>query len=150
MSLTSKILADQKLSNGGLLANFMPIAQRFALKDALKGEEGDAIADMVLVLGWRVQVTPVTYQTASIAPDDRVLYLHYFKGGVDAWIVERDMGDGSEEPGVGEQLQALGKITMYGDGWQGAEWGYLSIKDLIENGVELDMNWEPKTVKEMK
>lgn len=76
-------------------------------------------------------------------------------GGVDAWIVERDVGEnGTEAPGAGEgdqhQHQAYGKITLFGGGWEEAEWGYISIVELIQNGVELDLYWEPKPVKEMK
>lgn len=29
-----------------------------------------------------------------------------------------------------------------------AEWGYISIKELIDNGAELDREWEPRTFEE--
>lgn len=90
----------------------------------------------------------MTYNTEDIETADKVLHLHYFGGGVDAWIVERDVGDDPAGDGTGPQLQAFGKITVMG-GWRDAEWGYISIAELIENGVELDFYWEAKTVKEM-
>ena len=150
MSATDKFQAQQYLSNGGILANFMPASQRFALREALKGEEGEYFADLVKKLVWRIKGMPVTYNTEDVATPDKVLHLHYFKGGVDAWIVERDVGDTPGHNGEGEQIQAYGKITLCGDGWEGAEWGYISIAELIEAGVELDLYWTETTAKEME
>jgi hypothetical protein len=60
------------------------------------------------------------------------------------------VGDTPDQNGEGPQLQAFGKITICGGGWEEAEWGYISIQELIENGIELDFYWEAKTVKEME
>lgn len=130
----------------GILTRFMPDGQRAALFVALRGEEGAGIADVILTAVERIKATPKTYETESVATKDKIAHLHYFRGGVDAWIVERDVGDGTEPvPGEGEQLQAFGKITLTGDK-DDAEWGYISIQELIENGVELDLYWEPQRV----
>ena len=149
MNATDKFQAQQYLKNDGLLANFMPASQRFTLLDLMEGEEGEFFVSKVLEVAKIVRDTPKTYETESIETKDKTLHLHYFKGGVDAWIVERDMGDTPEGDGFGEQRQAFGKITVVGGGWEEAEWGYISIQELIENGVELDLFWTPKTVKEM-
>lgn len=145
--------ARQHLNGTALLGNFMPYQQRLALLSALRGEEGEAIADLVLGAVRNILGTPMTYQTEEMESADKVLRLHYFLGGVDAWIIERDVGDSGDPTavgaGVGKQHQAYGKITLCGDGWEGAEWGYISIADLIANGVELDLYWQEKTVKEM-
>lgn len=145
--------ARQHLGGHNLLGKFMPYAQRLALLDALRGEEGEGIAEIVLQAVERIKGTPLTYQTESIETKDKVLCLHYFYGGVDAWIIERDVGDSGDPAapgaGEGEQWQAYGKICLTGEGWDGAEWGYISIKELIENGVELDLYWAPKPAKEM-
>lgn len=146
--------ARQHLNGHALLGKFMPVTQRLSLLSALRGEEGEAIADLVLGAVSNILGTPMTYQTEEMASADKVLHLHYFMGGVDAWIVERDVGDSGSPTavgaGIGDQHQAYGKITLCGDGWEGAEWGYISIAELIANGVELDLYWQNKTVKEMK
>lgn len=137
--------ARQHLNGAALLGKFMPYAQRLTLLGMLRGEEAEGIAEIVLTAVERIKGTPLTYQTDGVATKDKITHLHYFRGGVDAWIVERDIGDGTETPGEGEQLQAYGKITLTGDK-NDAEWGYISIKELIENGVELDLYFEPKCV----
>ena len=147
---TNIFQARQYLNGAGLLGNFTPYAQRLALLETLRGEEGEGIAEIVLRVAKGILDTPKTYQTEEIKTADKRLCLHYFKGGVDAWIVERDVGDTPDGDGLGDQYQAYGKISLYGGGWKDAEWGYISIHDLIANGVELDLYWEPKIVKEMK
>ena len=146
----SQRVAEASEALRGILVNFMPNAQRRALIAALRSEEGECIADLVLGAVRNIRATPLTYQTESVEMKDKVLHLHYFGGGIDAWIVERDVGDTPDQNGEGPQLQAYGKITLFGGGWDEAEWGYISIADLIANGVELDFYWEAKTVKEME
>lgn len=145
-----KIAVRDCLRDSGLFANFMPASQRLAFCKAINGEEAEFFIDNLWELATIIRGMPVTYNTEDIATADKVLHLHYFAGGVDAWIVERDVGDTPDQNGEGPQLQAFGKITVVGGGWEEAEWGYISIKDLIKRGVELDFYWEPKTVKEMK
>ena len=147
---TKKFQVEQYLRNGGLFDHFMPVSQRFSFLEALEGEEADFFIDNLWELAKTIRGIPVTYNTEDVETADKVLHLHYFGGGVDAWIVERDVGDTPDQNGEGPQLQAFGKITLFGGGWRGAEWGYISIADLIANGVELDFYWEAKTVKEMR
>lgn len=128
-----------------VMIKFMPNGQRRALLEALRGEERVGIAEVVLRAYERIKGTPKTYETESVETKDKIAQLHYFGGPVDAWIVERDIGDGTEEPGMGKQLQAYGKITLTGDK-NDAEWGYISIADLIANGIELDLHFEPQRV----
>lgn len=146
--------ARQHLNGTALLGNFMPHQQRLALLSALRGEEGEFFADLVLGAVSNILGTPVTYQTENVKSADKVLHLHYFMGGIDAWIVERDVGDFGDPnavgAGVGTQNQAYGKVSLFGGGWENAEWGYISIAELIANGVELDLYWQEKTVKEME
>lgn len=146
---TKKFQVKQYLQNGGLFEHFMPSGQRSTFLELIEGEEGEFFTDNLWDLAKAIRDTPVTYATQNMEAADLVLRLHYFGGPVDAWIVERDVGD---TPGNGEgpQLQAFGKITVMGGGWGEAEWGYISIAELIEAGVELDFYWDPKTVREMK
>ena len=142
--------ASKLLNNSRWFANFMGRTQRQALLESLRGEEAEGIADLVINVAARIEGTPVTYNTEDVKSEDKVLHLHYYKGGIDAWIVERDVGDESSGDGKGVQRQAYGKITVFNDGFNGAEWGYVSIEDLIKNGVSLDLYWTPRTCKEMK
>lgn len=149
----SQRVAEASEALRGILVNFMPNAQRRALTAALRGEEGECIADLVLGAVRNIRATPLTYQTESVETKDKTLCLHYFMGGVDAWIIERDVGDSGDATapgaGEGEQIQAYGKICLAGEGWDGAEWGYISIKEMIDCGVELDLYFDPKPAKEM-
>jgi len=58
---------------------------------------------------------------------------------MDWYITEKDMGD--------EQIQAFGLADL---GMGFPELGYISIEELVENGVELDLHWTPKTLAEVK
>jgi len=79
---------------------------------------------------------PVSYQTDGVI--DKTAWLHYFYADKDWYIVEKDKGDGS---GDMTQLQAYG----YADFGAGAELGYVSIEDIINDGkVELDLYFTPK------
>lgn len=47
------------------------------------------------------------------------------------------------------QLQAFGYAVLNGDELN-AEMGYINIKELIQNNVELDLYWEIKTIRKIK
>ncbi|WP_281400841.1 DUF2958 domain-containing protein [sulfur-oxidizing endosymbiont of Gigantopelta aegis] len=69
--------------------------------------------------------------------DEAIAYLHYFVGAFDWYISEKDMLD--------EQIQAFGLGSM---GYP--EYGYISIAELIENNVELDLHFKPEPLKVLK
>ncbi len=71
--------------------------------------------------------------------DDAIVYLHYFAKGMDWFITERDLSD--------EQFQAFGLVSM---DIEYPELGYIPINNLLRFGVELDLNWTSKTLKEVK
>lgn len=118
---------------------FMSNAQRSVLADCLRGEEREGFADMLIALNERIANMPVTYQTDGQGKD-AIVHLHYFGGPCDAWITEKDVDGGVE--------QAFGWANLEGDGMSGAECGYISIKEMVEAGLELDLYWEPKPVRE--
>ena len=130
----------------GFFQHWIGYSQRLALLQALRGEEGDYFADLLTKLKERIEAMPKTYETEAIERKDKVIHLHYFRGSVDAWIVEKDMGD---ESGDLLQLQAFGFVDVGGGSLQEADMGYISIQELIELGVEMDLYWEPKTVGEL-
>jgi len=77
-----------------------------------------------------VETMPKTYETDG--QHDPVVHLHYFMGGMDWHIIERDM--------MPEQLQAFGKANL----GYGGELGYISIDEITKAGAELDLHWQPK------
>lgn len=142
--------AKELLNGASWFANFMGYSQRLALLEALRSEEGEGIADTVLRVAEQIKATPKTYGTEGQAEHERKVCLHYFRGGVDAYILERDVGDYADGEATGPQHQAYGKITVIGGGWEGAEWGYISIADLLKHGVALDLHFDPTPVGDMK
>lgn len=68
--------------------------------------------------------------------DRAIIYLHYFIGNCNWYITEKDSAE--------NQLQAFGLADL----GYGPEYGYISIKELLENGAELDLYYKPRTVAE--
>lgn len=104
---------------------------------------------------------PETYELQQHEPQDEgclhsdgccsvgetVACLHYFVGGCDWWITEKDMGK--------EQLEAFGVARLMG---QEPELSYISIAGLMELHVyspyaipfvELDFHWQPTRLKDI-
>lgn len=124
-----------------VLKGFLSRAQFGVLANhALRGEEKRFFQEKIGEYATRIANMPKTYEQDGKG-DQAIVYLHYFQGGMDAWITEKD----ADPDGEG-QVQAFGIVNM---GW-GAEYGYVSIKELCENGFELDLHWTPKTVAEAK
>lgn len=76
---------------------------------------------------------PKTYETEDIKDSDKIAYLHYFTGGSDWYIIEKD----SEV----EQTQAFGYVILNGD-LENAEFGYINIEE-VKKYAELDLYWTP-------
>ncbi|MCK9551152.1 DUF2958 domain-containing protein [Aquamicrobium sp.] len=81
---------------------------------------------------------PKTYEQDGKG-DKAVAYLHYFHSSIDWYITEKDMEE--------EQLQAFGLVSFHG---QCPEIGYISIPELLDNDIEIDLYFEPKTLCEIK
>ncbi len=123
-----------------LLRKFIGVSQLHAIADALiLGEESDFFTSKLEELTKLVRTMPKTYEQDGKG-DDAVVVLHYFTGGMDWYITEKDMIDDDA------QHQAFGLADL----GYGGELGYISIQELIDNGVELDLYWEPKTLREVK
>jgi hypothetical protein len=131
-----------------LLKQFIGQAQLSAMGSGIRGEEGQFFKDKFIEVSKVIQTMPETYGTDGQG-DKAVAYLHYFKGGMDWYITEKDAGDAEDEKeGISGQVQAYGYANL-GDP-QNAEMGYISIKELIEAGVELDLYWTPKSIGTIK
>ena len=124
------------------LNQFIGKAQLAAIARALKGEEGQYFIDLMDKLKQTIDTMPKTYETDGQG-DDAPVTLHYFNGGSDWYIIEKDCVE--SEP----QLQAFGFATLNGDR-QNAELGYISIDDLIRHNIELDLYFRARTLGEIK
>jgi len=132
-----------KRTQGNIILNtFISRGQLKCLFSFLRGEEKDYYKDLVRGMIATIENMPKTYEQDGQG-DQAVVHLHYFLGNMDWWITEKDKGDGSEDQ---EQHQAFGLADL----GHGGELGYISVAELIENGVELDLNWTPKTLEQVK
>ena len=115
-------------------------AQRAALWEALQSEEGEHFAAILTRIVTTWQAMPKTYETDAQGRA-ALAHLHYFTGGCDWWIVEKDA-----DPDHAGQVQAFGIADL----GMGRELGYISIPELLENGAELDLYYsKPKTIGEL-
>jgi len=117
------------------------------MKSASRGEGGQYFREMMRALTGKIATMPKTYDTSEMG-DEAPITLHYFHGGSDWYIIEKDVGDPEDET-QGIQAQAFGFACLNGD-TENAEFGYINIQELIENGVELDLYYTPETVGTIK
>lgn len=127
------------------LKPFMPIRQGKAVAELMRGEEKQFFRDKMVELAQLVDSMPVSYSQQN--DSDPIAYLHYFFGGSDWYIVEKDMD--------GEVEQAWGFACLNGD-MMNAEYGYISITELatlnlmMGMGVDLDFHFKPRRMSEVK
>ena len=81
-----------------------------------------------------------TYQQEGKG-DQATVYLHYFIGGSDWYITEKDVDGGVE--------QAFGYAVLNADEVC-AELGYISIQEITAYGAELDLHFAPRTLADVK
>ena len=118
--------------------DFVSDSQLEAMGDGVRGEESEFFKTLFVKLAETITNMPVTYKTDGQG-DEAIVHLHYFRGNMDWYITEKDVGD--------EQIQAFGLADL---GMGFPELGYISIEELVANGIELDLYWTPKTLAEVK
>jgi len=109
------------------------------ITDAMLGEEGDHFIEIIDRIHATWAQMPKTYETDAQGRA-ALAHLHYFTGGCDWWIVEKDA-----DPDHAGQVQAFGIADL----GMGAELGYISIPELLENGAELDLYFKTVTIGEI-
>lgn len=125
-----------------VLTPFMPRMELSVLRLSLKGEEGAFFASKLQELANVVHAMPKTYETDDKDAADVQVHLHYFKGGSDWYITEKDKsGKGTE--------QCFGYSVLNGD-IECAELGYISIDELVRHGVELDLYWQRRSLADVQ
>jgi len=122
-----------------VVKNFVSESQLEAMGDGIRGEEGEFFARTFVELARQLTDMPKVYEQDGKG-DDAIVYLHYFRGNMDWYITERDFE-------LDEQIQAFGLADL---GMGSPELGYISIEELTDAGVELDLHWTPKTLAEVK
>ncbi len=100
------------------------------------GEESEFFCDKLAELAETVNTMPKTGETDGQG-GEAIVALHYFYGRFDWYITEKDMED--------DQWQAFGYADM-----GSPELGFINIEELTHNNVELDLNWKPRTLAEVK
>ena len=107
---------------------------------ACRSSDKLAFQEKLFEVAERIATMPETYEQDGKG-DEAIVYLHYFLGGSDWYITEKDMDGGV--------LQAFGYSCSNGD-VQNAGLGYISIRELTELGVELDLHFTPCSLREVK
>jgi len=118
-----------------ILRQFIGASQIQAMADVCRGEEKQFMYGKLAEIVDTLETMPKTYETDGQG-QAAVVYLHYFINGFDWYITEKDMER--------EQLHVFG-LADFGS----PELGYISIVELLQNGVELDLHWTPKPLKEI-
>lgn len=137
----AQLIAEARLHLRNTLDHFMPPIQKAVLEEGLRSEDAPDIAMTIIQIAKTVSSMPHTYQTDGQG-ESAIVHLHYFHGGMDWYITEKDQGD--QDTSDMRQHQAFGLANM-GE----PEFGYISIEELIQNGIELDLHWTPKALKEV-
>lgn len=120
------------------LRPFLGYEQLAAIYAACSGEEGEHFKTKLADLAGLVRTMPRTYDQDGLGME-AIAYLHYFRGGMDWYITERDMES--------DQYQAFGLADL---GAGEPELGYVDIANLVRHRVELDLYWTPKPLSQIK
>jgi len=121
-----------------ILQQFVSPSQLGALGAGCRTEEKDFFFDKIEELSKQFTTMHKTYEQDGKG-DDAIVHLHYFSSNADWYITEKDMED--------EQHQAFGYCDL---GMGCPELGYVSLIELAECNIELDLHWTPKTLREVK
>jgi len=118
------------------LAGFISLGQLRTMTAGCRGEEGPYFSGKLREMAERIKNTPETYGQDGLG-NEAVAHLHYFRGGMDWHITEKD----SNPDGQG-QRQAFGLANL----GYGAELGYISLPEILAAGAELDLHYTPRTL----
>lgn len=119
-----------------LLKQFIGTRQRKAIFDLCEGEEGTLFLQKLCEYAERFATMPATHEQEGKGVK-AVAHLHYFLGGWDWYITEKDI----DHDGKG-QIQAFGLVRNQ----YGGELGYIDLREVLRCGAELDLHFEPKTL----
>lgn len=136
-------LLSRGIAAGLAIRHFLSRNQFLAVafaSDPKNSEEADFFLGKLIDLAQQIDTMPKTYEQDGKG-DQAIVYLHYFLGGSDWYITEKDMNGGIK--------QAFGYAVLNGDD-ECAELGYISIQEITAYGAELDFYFTPCTLGEIK
>lgn len=117
-----------------ILAPFIGKGQMQTLWNLCRdGEEKAYFKQKVMDMARLIKTMPKTYDQDGSGLE-AVAYLHYFTSGFDWYITEKD------QEGAGTD-QAFGLAIVHE-----RELGYISIREIVANGAELDLHFTPATL----
>jgi len=119
------------------LRNFLSRTQYLVLRELARGSEAKFFTERLSVIEATIEKMPVTYDQDGKG-DAAIAHLHYFIGGSDFYIIEKDV--------EGEVEQATGYASINGGDF---ELGYISIREIVEAGAELDLHWTPAPISQV-
>lgn len=122
------------------LTPYLSVSQRMAICSGATGEEGAFFKKKIHEIALQVETMPAIYAQEGMG-DAAKAHLHYFLGGSDWYITERNVCD--------QQVEAFGFVILNGD-LDNAEMGYLSLKEILQYGAELDLDWVPTSLRDVK
>lgn len=134
-----KVTALQAANALFFLRGFIGTAQAEALRLACYGEEGAHFRALLVDWATKIHAMPATYGQDGLGLK-AIAHLHYFRGGSDWYVTEKDAG-AADDTLRDFQTQAFGVVKLHGND---PETGYISIRELITNDVELDLYWTAK------
>ena len=124
-----------------VLANYMGRSQWVVLQSLMDGsEESGFFKEIAAHLRRSVEAMP-TAGGQRLDEEAPMVYLHYFLGASDVWVLEKAEGGGVE--------QVFAFSLLNGD-HQMAELGYVDLSELLLVGFELDFHFEPKPLSEVR
>lgn len=113
---------------------YIPRLQLVTMADGLRSEERAFFREKFRELETTIATMPVTYEQSELG-EAAVVHLHYFMGGCDWWITEKDVEGGTQ--------QAFGLVDM----GHGPELGYICIDELVSvRGMNVDLHWKRCTL----
>lgn len=116
----------------------MPVSEYKTLIDMLDGEEGDHARETFARIAETIKQIPAIYGQDGKG-DDALAYLHYFRGSADIWVTELD-------PDRSGQIEGFGLVNL----GYGPELGYLVLNEYLAADCELDLHFEPTTLRQIK
>lgn len=131
--MKNQITLSQIISEYAGVFPFLSKDQGRVMLEGSQGQEGLFFLGKFDQLKTVIESMHKTYEQSESS--DPIVHLHYFKGGSDFFITEKDA--------LGGVNQAYGYARL-GGMEQFAEFGYISITELVSAGVDLDLHFEPK------
>ena len=127
----------------GNLRQFINQRQLEVIGNLCRGEEGEWFKSKLVSLANTIEAMPETYAQDGKGAQAHI-YLHYFIGGCDWYITEKDVSADDGEGLIG-QFQAFGVANL----GYGPELGYISLPEILAAGAELDLHWKIITIAEV-